>query len=268
MITPIQLPNTNLHALKAGPESSDLPPVILVHGAFCDGRMWRGNFLEYVAKQGHPTYAIHLKDPNRKPIRTLFSYSLKAYALRLRQWVEYVGKPPILIGHSMGGLVIQKYLSLFPGTAVGAGLLASLPPFGMKNTLLGMLKAPDLLLTYLVLTFAPTLAQRGGKEPRGLLSDRVLPEQRRRFSKLLVQESMLALTHCVAPGIDQKSVAATPLQIWGAELDNLALPKDVQRMAELYGVEAQILPNTGHFLVYEPEWEEIAASMREAFWAG
>lgn len=263
MITNIHLPNTSIHALQAGDPQSDLPPVILVHGAYCDGRMWVGNFLDFFAEQGHATYAIHLKDPYRRPtVATLFSYSLETFALRLHELVTFTGTLPILIGHSMGGLVIQKYLSLFPGKATGAGLLASLPPFGMKNTVWGMVKEPDLLLAYTIVTLAPSLARKGSAVPRGLLSDRVGKEKRKNLQNLLVQESGIALTNCLSPGILPDAVRQVPIQVWGAELDNLALPQDVEQTASHYQVQPTILPNTGHFLVYEPEWKEIAEEMR------
>jgi len=33
-------------------------------------------------------------------------------------------------------------------------------------------------------------------------------------------------------------------------------------MADIYQVEARTIEHTGHFLVYEPEWREIAEEMR------
>jgi len=216
MPTHIHIPHTTIHALHMGNEKSDLPPVVLVHGAYCDGRMWKGNFQDYFAEQGHPTYAIHLKDPYRKPaVRTLLGYGLETFARRLHHLVEYIGQAPILIGHSMGRLVIQKYVSLFPEQAVGVGLLASLPPFGMKHTLWGMVKEPDLLLGYTIVTLAPGLAKYG-EIPRGLLSDRVGKDKRKNLQHLLVQESAVSLTNCLAPGIDMEAVRRIPLQVWGA----------------------------------------------------
>src|SRR5690606_22425315 len=42
--------------------------------------------------------------------------------------VEECGQPAVLVGHSMGGLVVQKYLER--GGALGAILLASVPTSG------------------------------------------------------------------------------------------------------------------------------------------
>lgn len=258
------LPGSDIGYLRAGPVTAQRPPVILVHGAFTHGRMWATNLLPYLAAQGYPVYAIHLKNPDRG-VATLLSYSLTAYCRRLRQLAVHVGGRPLLIGHSMGGLVIQQYLSQYPGQAAGAGLLASLPPWGLKHTLGYMLRHPDLLLAYIVVTLAPGLARRSRRRPpRGLLSLRVGPRAVAYFQGLLARESVFALAQAVAPPIDRAAVARVPLYICGAELDNLALPADVQRMAKGYGVPARILPDTGHFLVLEPGWEAVVEEMMRA----
>ncbi len=62
--------------------------------------------------------------------------------------VGRIGEPVILVGHSMGGLVVQHYLGR-AGKAAGvraAVLLSSVPPSGLASSAMHMsLIAPDLL---------------------------------------------------------------------------------------------------------------------------
>ncbi len=221
--------------------------------------------MAYFSERGHEVYAIHLKNTETvSSFSTLFSYSLREFADRLHQLVEHIDGKPLLIGHSMGGLVIQKYLTHYSSDVSGACLLASLPPFGMKNTLLKMIREPEILLAYTVVTLAPAVARKG-EAPRGLLSDRVDKEKRKALQSILVRESGVALSNAVIPGIDTRAVANVPLQVWGAELDNLALPGDVTQMARIYGVEPRIRENSGHFMVFEPDWMEVANEIVHSF---
>lgn len=253
------IPATNINYLYSGSGSGTKQPVILIHGAYCDARMWVDNYMTFFSERGHEVYAVHLKNTDSiSSFSTLFSYSLREFADRLHQLIEFVGGTPLLIGHSMGGLVIQKYLTHYSGEIAGACLLASLPPFGMKNTLLKMIREPEILLAYTVVTLTPGIARKG-EAPRGLLSNRVDEEKRKTLQSILVRESGVALSNAVMPGIDTRAVANVPLQVWGAELDNLALPDDVKKMAWMYGVVANIRENTGHFMVFEPDWMEVAA---------
>lgn len=241
------------------PARPSLPPILLIHGAYNNAFIWRYNFLPYFVSQGHPVYAIHLKNQQGVgSFKTLFSYSLAAYTRRLEKLVKMIGEKPILVGHSMGGLLVQRYLSKYPDAALGACLLASLPVFGMKNTLWGMIKKPSILLKYMVLTLAPGLT-RFGAPPRGLLSSRVHDtENLSQFQDSIQRESGIALAGCLFPRINANNVQRVPLQIYGGMLDNLALAKDVEKTGQIYGIEAKVYPEAAHFLMMEPEWKEIA----------
>lgn len=254
-----ELSHQGVEYLFQSPEVASKAPIILVHGAYNNGFVWRYNFMPYFAQKGHPVYAIHLKNQRKvaSPL-TLFSYSLKAYVRRLRVLVELVGENPILVGHSMGGLVVQKYLSNYPDTSRLACLLASLPVYGMRNTIWGMIKEPLMLLNYTVLTLFPGIVNYG-PAPRGLLSKReISPDNLRQFTDSIQRESAIALSNCLVPNIQINKVQKTKLLIYGASLDNLALESDVEKMAEIYGVKAKIYSDAAHFLMMEPEWQEIA----------
>ena len=50
------------------------------------------------------------------------------------QVAEATGQRPVVIGHSMGGLVVQKYLEQY--SAPAGILLAAVPPHGVYRTTL------------------------------------------------------------------------------------------------------------------------------------
>lgn len=260
-----EVSHPDLEYLVAYPPTQQGPPIILVHGAYQDARIWSRHFMPYFIELGHPVYALHLRSQTLSPSRkALFSFRLKDYVRRLGAMIGEVGASPILIGHSMGGLVVQLYLSQ-PTQAIpvkGACLLASLPPFGMKNTLWGMVRDPQTLLAYTVLTFSPKTAKKY-PPPRGVMVEVMDEEMRERFQHLLVQESVRALWGCLSPQIDLEKVKEVPLLVLGASEDNLALPVDVKKMGQLYDTPAYIYPQTGHLMMVDRSWKKVAAHIEE-----
>ncbi|MCO8274022.1 alpha/beta hydrolase [Actinoplanes sp. TRM 88003] len=78
---------------------SDKPTVVLVHGAFADSTAWNA-VLARLGKEGVDAFAVG------NPLR-----SLATDAAYVRDVVNGVGRPVILVGHSYGGMVITEAAS-------------------------------------------------------------------------------------------------------------------------------------------------------------
>jgi pimeloyl-ACP methyl ester carboxylesterase len=121
-------------------------PVVFVHGAFTGAWCWNEHFLTWFADQGFETISFSLRGHGGSGGRELRSLaSIDDYVEDLETVVDTLGQKPILIGHSMGGYIIQKYLEKHKATA--AVLMASVPPEGLlaSNTMMAMAQ-PDLYL--------------------------------------------------------------------------------------------------------------------------
>lgn len=252
-----------LSYLLAIPKQPKGPPLVLVHGAYNDAWIWSKTFMPWFAAKGRPTYALFLKDPDTvSQWTTLFRYSLRDYERHLANMINRLDEPPVLVGHSMGGLLVQRYIGKHPTSVRGACLLASLPASGLRRTLWDMVKHPKRLLKFTLLTFNPRLAEKG-RPPSGLLSPQAEPSHRYFLGKHLVRESAHAMANCLFPGLNIAAIKGVDLRIMGAGLDSLALPADVVRTAQLYGKAPIMYPNMGHFMMLEPKWEELAGQILE-----
>jgi alpha-beta hydrolase superfamily lysophospholipase len=93
--------------------------ILLVHGAWHGPWCW-DRLAERLAGHGHQVQAVQLRGHDRPRGRIWH---------RVHHYVQDVGEsaarfvePPVLVGHSLGGLIVQKYLEHGPVQA--ASLLA------------------------------------------------------------------------------------------------------------------------------------------------
>ena len=95
--------------------TSDAPGVVLVHGLFCNRGFWNP-WMRTLRAQGRAFIAVNLE-----PAWGSLDAHVDTVAQAVRRLTEATGRPPLLVGHSMGGLVARHWL------AVAAGPAASRP---------------------------------------------------------------------------------------------------------------------------------------------
>lgn len=93
------------------------PTLILVHGWSCDARYWRGQ-LEYFAAR-HRVVTVDLAGHGHSGSGRE-DYTMRSFGEDVRAVADVVGGDQlILVGHSMGGLVIAEAAHLLPGRVLG-----------------------------------------------------------------------------------------------------------------------------------------------------
>lgn len=78
---------------------------LLVHGAWHDERCWE-HVIPHLAASGHQVHALTLPGHGHKPLPP-FQVSLKKYATAVCEAATQIAEPVIVVGHSMGGMVIS-----------------------------------------------------------------------------------------------------------------------------------------------------------------
>lgn len=240
--------------------------IFMIHGMWGGAWCW-DNFKGFFESKGYscitPTLRFHDIDPDSPPDPKLGSTSLPAYAEDLEREVSQIGDRPIIMGHSMGGLLAQ-----IVGSRVAAKALVLLTPaapagiFSIRPTVLR--------------TFLRIMTKWGfWKRPNRLTFNEavyammhLLPEaERRRTYEKLVYESGRAafeigfwlLDPSNAARVDESRITCPVLVVAGAE-DRITPAAVVRKVAEKYGKTATYreLPNHAHWVLGEPGWEEIA----------
>jgi len=106
--------------------------VVFIHGAFCGGWCF-GDFVPGFEARGFvchvPDLRFHVSGPTREPDWRLAQTSIADYTRDMAELVASLSEPPIIIGHSMGGVIGQQLAA--KGLARSLVLLASGAPWGM-----------------------------------------------------------------------------------------------------------------------------------------
>src|SRR5512135_1833811 len=122
---------TRLEVRKCLPAgSSRKPPLVFVHGGYCDAWVWEPNFLPWFAARVYPAYALSVRGHGASGgADTMFIAGLDDYEADVEHIAGSLAVPPVLIGHSMGAAIVERIVAKRP--VRGAALLAPLPPAGL-----------------------------------------------------------------------------------------------------------------------------------------
>jgi len=238
-------------------------PFLFVHGAWHGAWCWADNVLPYVAARGHHAYAVSLRGHGRSGLTgSLRRASLGDYVADVATAVEKLGRAPVLVGHSMGGLVVQRYLAA-GGRAAACALVASVPPGGVLKTTLRVARRYPLafLRANLTLSLWP-IVSTPARASEWLLRESSTPEEAAAVHARLQDESYLAFLGMLAPRVDSSRVRV-PVLVIGAGEDRMFSPAQVRATARSYGVEAEIVAGAAHDLMLDPAWQQVAARIVE-----
>jgi pimeloyl-ACP methyl ester carboxylesterase len=252
----------NLEILKATPSvKSSFGTIILVHGAWHSAICWSENFLPYFAAQGYTVLAPSLRNHgNSEAIGSLRWRRIREYAADIQQVVENSEGKIYLVGHSMGGQVVQKYLELYPNSPIEkAVLLCSVPPHGVwRATLKAISRHPiSFLLVNLTFSFKPLLKTK--ERVKELFFTDKIPEKQFETAFQNVQdESYLAYLDMLFLDLPKPKKIKKPILVIGAGDDFIFGKKDFLATAKAYNTEGSFFEDEAHNLFMEDRWEKVA----------
>jgi non-heme chloroperoxidase len=235
----------------------------MIHGAFCGPWSLDGLREKFEAADYNVTAPYLRFHDQKRPPAALGTTGLADYAADLEDDVRKLGAAPILVGHSMGGLLAQMLAARMDVSALI--LLAPSAPWGTPPTTLfeiGAAQAMHLQPGYWNQVLEPNrdvaLAHsldRLPKNARDAVYDRFVPESGRATFEIM--NWGLDLNH--ASAVDADAVRCPLLFLTGSD-DRINPPSTVARIAARYGARAtcEELDGMGHWLIGEPGWEKLA----------
>jgi len=243
------------------------PPILMVHGAFAGGWAFE-KFQDYFEGLGYPCVAPDLRyhnGANGRPVAPELSRtSLLHYVSDLEALIGTLRCEPILMGHSMGGLLCQMLAARGHGSAlimlapsppagvIPASALEMLTSFGIFASGMGWglnALSPDRNATALhALAHIPEL-------PKKAILDRLSPES----GYALFEIMCWMMDPQQASRVDVSKMKLPVLAAVGGH-DTINRPDTVRQIAQRYGgrAEFQSFDEVGHWLLDGPGWQDIA----------
>lgn len=253
-------PDGRFTYLEAGPP--DAPPLVFGHGIGGGARLWT----RQLADLGGEFRAIAWNMPGYGGAAPIEKASIDGYGRALAAFVAALGlADPILIGHSIGGMVVQAYLADRMGPCAGAVLAQTSAAFGSKDPRWAADFVRDRMEP---LDAGATMAELADENVAGLLGDDPDPDGValarsvfRETPEAAYRASTLALV-----GFDRRDALAriaVPTLLVAGSRDEAAPAKTMRKMADAIPGSAYLcLEGCGHMVMSERP-RELTAALRD-----
>ena len=224
--------------------------------------LWRTHrdfdrWLRIFAAFGFDSYAFSRQGRLGVPPARARGLSFEAGLEDTETILDALGGAPVLVGHGMGGLLVQKLAEA--GRARAAVLLATASPKGAEAR-------PQAAALPVLLALLPALA-RGRpvsfsyRQAARILLNAVPEGERRRAYEGSVPDSGLAFREVQAGIPVDASCVEAPVLCVGASADRLFPVEGVRKVATRYRADFREYVGRGHFLIAEPGWDTVATDV-------
>ena len=237
-------------------------PILLAHGAFCGAWVW-SRFEAPLRAAGYRVIAPDLPGhaPGDAPDAAR-GRSMSDYAEALAAAAAALPEPPVLIGHSLGGLVAAMAAMRAP--VAGVILLAPSPPWGVTGAT--MEEAVSAVSLYALGPYWAQAIQPDYASFRRFAVDRLPRGERHALHARMRPESGRALFETLnwwldpfmTTRLDPARIDAPILALAGGA-DVIHPPTTVRETARRLGAAFEVMDGMSHWLVGEPGWEAVAA---------
>jgi hypothetical protein len=248
------------HRGQPGQPAEDGPGLLFVHGLLHGAWCWAAPWREFFDRRGFAAHWLSLAGhdgtaPSRRALRWT---SLADYADCVVNAAEALAWPAVLVGHSLGAMLIQMRLRQLNPPAVV--LLAPTHPAAFRRA------------AWHCLCHDPRLFLRVHRQGRLRLAVPTVEECREWFfsestpgevvswcfERLQEESYRVCLELLLRPRVVQRARAGTPVLVLGAGRDH-SVPRAVtERVAQLHGVRAEFFAEMGHDLMLDRGWEHVA----------
>jgi len=236
-------------------------PLLFVHGEWHAAWCWDRGFLDYFAQRGWDSYALSLRNHGESNTTgSLRSIRYRSFVADIASVVDGMEAAPVLIGHSMGGYLVQKYIE--DHDVAGAVLIASVPVTGTFAAAARFARRHPLQFLKSLVTMSlwpavqtPELAQEY------LLDADASPTAVEAVFDMLQDDSFFAALDMMALALPKPQKTGAPVMVCAGSEDALFTVREAQITAQAYGVEAQVFSGLPHDMMLSDNWQHPAAAI-------
>jgi len=233
-------------------------PMLFLHGAFCGPEMWTQFVAPWFAARGRRTAAPQLSAPGAPGARKA---RLRDYVAIARAAADELGGSPVVVGHSLGGLVAQHLAA--ERRLAGLILVGSPGPYGVAPSFWRLSAQRPRVLAALVVAQAGGGALLGVQAARrALFTDDAPDDWVRSVAAPPTPESPLALLDAMTWDLPNWLAGRrTPTLALIGERDAFIPMSDLVANAFAYGAQTDVLADMAHGAPIDPHWKRLAWRM-------
>lgn len=233
-------------------------PVVLVHGAWHGPWCWE-NITPGLEAVGHRVIEVELPGHGAPGTYPRNWSTISDYFYAIDTAVTSCPEAPVLVGHSMGGYLVQRYLEdnlAYCGVLVASAMLHG----ALEANLRTIRSHPEPALRSLAtLDMAPLVATPA--QVRELFFRPETPDDIvQATSDRLQNESALAINTMSMRWPRPKRVTV-PMHVIAADKDGVFTVKEEQKLAAAYHAPFELITGSGHDIMLDTKWDTLLQSL-------
>ncbi|HEM4880857.1 TPA: alpha/beta hydrolase [Streptococcus agalactiae] len=224
--------------------------IVFIHGANHAAWCWNAYFMNFFYEKGYNVYSVNLY--NRGNSSRIEKALLSEYVEQINDFVEYLDKKIIIVGHSVGTSIVQKYISKYKESVEKCILMCPVAPWGMKYDLITMFHKSPMKKILLALYNIKIIKKYPvelffEKKPSCIKNECFIPENFNECFFVFLEKSEI-----------NKNI---PILILGSKNDQVINYKSIYKMVTYYNSEFVIYNNIGHDMMLDFGWEIVAVDI-------
>ncbi len=230
------------------------PPLLLVHGSFCGAWIWEKYFIPALAEAGFRGAALSLRGHGKSEGHDkIGSFGVRDFLADIAAAAALFDRDPIVVGHSLGGYLAQRYA--LDREVSGLILLASPSLAGLSGASLHIsMRNPSLAVQIAKLLACGTESVDARVVGEAIFKGQIGEDEMEAMLPYLQRESSRVVTEAAWPQLRMPR-DDVPTLVLGGDSDDFVPASDLYYEAFYWGAEMKILPRTPHGFMLTPAWK-------------
>jgi pimeloyl-ACP methyl ester carboxylesterase len=241
--------------------SGSRPPLLFLHGSYCGAWVWEKHFLPYFAAAGFHGVAISLRAHGKSPGLAIDLHGILDYLKDIETGMGLFNTPPVLIGHSLGGYLAQKYALRHPVGGLVLFASPSLQGLGPAGRHIAA-RNPRLAFTiWRLMMLGPKLVDPD-VIASALFSPAMPVDEMLSMLPQLQRESLRVSVEASMPDFSRPPELLPPTLVIGGANDVFVPRSDLEHAAAFWQGKLQVIDGLPHGAMMDPTWPRAALPIK------
>jgi pimeloyl-ACP methyl ester carboxylesterase len=237
--------------------------VVLLHGVCFGAWYWESNFQPWFTEKGYDVVAVSYRNHGKSESNGSLRWrTINEYIEDIHSVVAAIKDDVYLIGHSMGGFLVQHYLQKHPSPKIKkAALLCTVPASGIAGATWQVMKVYPFSFLKALVTFSfKPVFNTYPKAKRLMFANHFPDAELQPIVARMQDESFRAYLDMMLLNLPSTKPTGVALLMIGGEDDFLVLPSALEKNAQQLNAEL-VLMKGAHCINMEKGWERVAGKI-------